>query len=134
MFLAAQLVLGRPNLWLPKFVSDLSVERAAFRRIVSVAVPHVERIERLAKPRWWPASYPVAERLIGVATLVLATFIFLPIPFANGLPAVSIVMLSLGLSERDGYWLAGGLVLTLISFLLVVGLISFGAFAVMGLF
>ena len=134
MFLAAQLVLGRPNLWLPRFVATLSVERAAFRRIVSTTVPYVERIERLARPRWWPVSYPIAERLIGLATLILAVCIFLPIPLANGLPSVAIIMLSLSLSERDGYWLAGGLLFTLASIVVVIGMISLGTFAVLGFF
>ena len=66
--------------------------------------------------------------------MILAVFLFLPIPFANGLPALSIVMLALGLSERDGYWFIAGLVLALISCLVVVGILSVGAFAFLGLF
>jgi hypothetical protein len=131
--LAVQLILGRPNAWLPRFVADRSIERASFDRIVTVSVPNIERIERLAKPRWWPTSHLLAERVIGVATLILAVFLFLPIPFANGLPALSIIMLALGLSERDGYWLAGGIFLTLFSTVFVAGMVSVGAFAVVEL-
>ena len=68
--------------------------------------------------------------MIGLATLVLAILLFLPIPFANGFPALSIIMLGLGLSQRDGYWLAAGLILTQISVALVIGLVVFGATAV----
>ncbi len=132
--LAVQLILGRPDVWLPRFVADRSLERTAFSRIVALSVPHVKRIERLAKPRWWPSSYLLAERLTGMAALVLAVFLFLPIPFANALPALSIVMLALGLSERDGYWLAGGLLLTLLSCLLVAGILSVGTLAVLEFF
>lgn len=130
IFLAMQLLLGRKNVWLPRFVADRSIERSSFSRIVSVSIRHVERVERLAKPRWWPTPYLLAERMIGLATLVLAVFLFLPIPFANGLPALSIIMLALGLGERDGYWLAAGLAATLISTVFVVGIVSVGAFAV----
>ena len=129
MVLGMQLIFGRPDVWLPRFVAVRSIERPSFDRIVTVSVPWVERIERLAKPRWWPTSYNLAERVIGAATLILAVFLFLPIPFANGLPALSIIMLALGLSERDGYWLAGGVFLTLFSTVFVAGMISVGAFA-----
>lgn len=134
MLLAAQLILGRPSVWLPGFVAGRSIERASFSKIVTASLPYVERIERLAKPRWWPTSYLLAEGLIGVATLILAVFLFLPIPFANGLPALSIVMLALGLSERDGYWLAAGLLLTLVSIAVVIGIMFLGGFAVTEVF
>lgn len=133
MFLATQLILGRKDVWLPGFVANRSIERTSFSRIVTVSVRHVERIERLAKPRWWPTSHLLAERLIGIATLCLAVFLFLPIPFANGLPALSIIMLALGLGERDGYWLLGGLMLSLVSTAFVASILSVGAFAVLEL-
>lgn len=133
IFLACQLILGRPDVWLPRFVADRAIDRGAFDRIVTASIPYVERIERLAKPRWWPTSYLLAERLIGAAALLLAIFLFLPVPFANSLPALSIVMLALGLSERDGYWFAAGLLLTLVSTAFVIGMIVLGGFAVLSL-
>ncbi|MBY6154630.1 exopolysaccharide biosynthesis protein [Vannielia litorea] len=131
MVLAVQLMLGRPDVWLPQFVARRSIERAAFGRMVNASVPYIERVERLARPRWWPRSYLLAERLIGLTTLSMSVFLFLPIPFANGLPALSIIMLALGLSERDGYWLAAGLVMSLASTALVAGMVSVGALAVL---
>ncbi|MFW8596426.1 exopolysaccharide biosynthesis protein [Cribrihabitans neustonicus] len=133
MFLAVQLILLRSDVWLPRFIASRSIQRSAFDRIVTVSVPYAERIERLAKPRWWPASFLLAERLVGIATLILAIFLFLPIPFANWLPALSIIMLALGLSERDGYWLLAGLILTLFSTAYVAGIVILGGFAVLEL-
>lgn len=133
MVLAVQLILGRPDVWLPQFVARRSLDRSAFDRIVTVSVPYVERVERLARPRWWPTSYLLAERVIGLCTLILAIFLFLPIPFANGLPALSIILLALGLSERDGYWFAAGLVLTVLSTGFVTGVVFLGGVAVLEL-
>ena len=126
MVLALQLILGRPRVWLPRFITDRSIERSTFSRIVAATVPWVERIERLAKPRAWPASSQLAERTIGVATLLLAILLFLPIPFVNSVEALAVIALALGFSERDGYWLVGGLLLTLLSTVLVAGILYAG--------
>jgi hypothetical protein len=65
----------------------------------------------------------------------MAVFMLLPIPFANAAPAVSVIVLALGLSEHDGLWLAGGVVMGLVSTMivaLIVALIlSAGAFAIL---
>jgi hypothetical protein len=64
----------------------------------------------------------------------MAVFMFLPIPFANTLPAVSVIMLSLSLGERDGLWLFGGFIVSFVSFAVVAAIFSAGAFAMMSLF
>ena len=133
VFLAVQLMAGRGAVWLPRFVAARSIERKAFRRIVAAALPHVERIERLARPCRWPASGLLAERTVGAATLVLALLLFVPIPFAGCLPALSAVMLALALGERDGRWLAAGLALGLLSIVVVAAMVSASALAAMRL-
>ena len=122
MVLAIQLLLGRSDVWLPRLIADRAIERASFARLVRAALPTVERIERLARPRWWPGSYQLAERIIGLCTFVLAGLLSLPIPFANAGPALAIVMLALGLSERDGYWLVAGLAASAAAIALAAGM------------
>lgn len=134
MLLGIQLLLGRPEVWLPRPVADRSIDQSVFRRIVTTTVPYIEKVERMAKPRRWPTSFLVAERMIGGATLILSVLLFLPIPFANGIPALSIIVLALGLSQRDGLWLTGGLFMALVSLVLVTGIFLVGATAVLGLF
>lgn len=108
IFVAAQLVLGRASVWLPDFLGERSIEHQAFGRIVSRALPWIERVEKLAHPRFWLLSRRAADLTVGIACLVMAIFMFLPIPFANTLPALSVIMLALSLGERDGLWLLGG--------------------------
>lgn len=134
IFVAVQLVLGRPSVWLPKVLGKRSIEKQAFGRIVARALPWIERVERLARPRYWPLSPRAAELTVGMACLVMAIFMFLPIPFANTLPALSVIMLALSLGERDGLWLFGGFIVSLVSFAVVAAIFSAGAFAMMSLF
>ncbi len=133
IFISAQLMIGMSKLWLPRAIAARSIERASFARIMTVAIPYVQRIERLARPRLWPTSKSVAERLVGVASMILAVFMFLPIPFANTVPAIALVMLALALSEQDGIWLVTGVVGTIISTGLVVTILTVGLAAIVAL-
>ena len=54
------------------------------------------------------ASRVVADRFVGVVALVMALVLTLPIPLGNRLPAVAIIIISLGLAERDGVWVGVG--------------------------
>ncbi|MEH6648154.1 exopolysaccharide biosynthesis protein [Sulfitobacter sp.] len=134
LFIAFQLVIGRPVVWLPKVLNERSIEHGVFSRVFSRAVPWIEWVERLARPRYWPFSRVVAERIVGLTSLVMAIFMFLPIPFANSLPAVSVITMALGLGQRDGLWLASGLVACLVSTAIVVAIFSAGAFAMLSFF
>ena len=134
MFIAVQLVLRRPSVWLPDILNDRSIDHGVFTRVISHAVPWIEWVERMARPRYWPFSHASRERIIGAASLLMAIFLFLPIPFANSLPAISVVMLALSLGERDGLWLAGGILASAVSTALVAAIFIAGTFAMLSFF
>jgi hypothetical protein len=134
IFIACQLVLGRPAVWLPKVLNERSIQHGAFTKVVTHAVPWIEWVERMARPRYWPFSRVAAERIVGIASLVMAIFMFLPIPFANSLPAVSVITLALGLGEHDGLWVAAGVVASLVSTAIVVAILAAGTFAMLSFF
>lgn len=129
MIISLQLIAGRPSVWLPRAVSDRSLDRASFARIVRYSLPWVARTERLARPRFWPGAAAGVDQLIGMACLIMALLLFLPIPFANGLPALAIIALGLALSERDGIWLLVGLTASALAVVIVMAIIGGGAFA-----
>tara|TARA_R110002072_G_scaffold98398_2_gene216434 strand:- start:3858 stop:4487 length:630 start_codon:yes stop_codon:yes gene_type:complete len=132
--IVCQLVLGRPAVWLPKVLNERSIGHGAFTRVIIRAVPWIEWVERMARPRYWPFSRVVAERIVGLTSLLMAIFMFLPIPFANSLPAASVIILALGLGEHDGLWLLGGLATSLISTAIVFAIFAAGTFAMLSFF
>lgn len=134
IFIAWQLICGRPAVWLPGILSRRSLSHGRFSRLVSAALPWVMRLERLARPRFWPAFPLLAERTAGVAALIMAIFMFLPIPFANSMPAISVIFLALGIGERDGLWLSGGLLLAVLSSGLVAAILGGGVLGLLSLF
>jgi hypothetical protein len=123
---AVQLLAGRRRVWLPERLNRWSFDRDAFGRLVDKVTPWLVRFEKMAKPRFWPESYRLAERLAGAVAIVLSLMIMLPIPFANGVPAIAICLLALGISERDGVWLGAGLPVGAVAAGIVAGLFLAG--------
>lgn len=102
LFITFQLMLGRPVLWLPRLITQRSVARADFARLVDRMVPWLAKAERLLRPRLSLLIGPVPDRFIGAACLLLAVILFLPIPLGNIVPALAISAFAIGLVERDG--------------------------------
>lgn len=124
--MSIQLVLGFSRVWLPGKLNDWSFERKGFRGAVQRIAPNLRRIERMARPRYWPASYRLAERVAGAVALLLSLMIMLPIPLANALPALAICLLAIGISERDGLWLGAGVLVGAIATGVVAGIFLAG--------
>jgi hypothetical protein len=121
-----QLVLGMRRIRLPARLTRWSFDRDGFARVVARITPWLVRFERMARPRFWPETYRLAERLAGFVAILLALMIMLPIPFANGVPAIAICFLALGISERDGLWLAAGIFTGTLAAGIVAGLFLAG--------
>ncbi|MFI5018023.1 MAG: exopolysaccharide biosynthesis protein, partial [Dongiales bacterium] len=109
VFIAFQLVLGRRNLGLPRVLARRSVARATFARMAAAIAPWLARLERALRPRWPEFLGPMAERLAGLLAILLGLLLSLPIPLTNIPLAVPLVLIGLGLAERDGLILAIGL-------------------------
>ena len=102
MLLSLQLVFAAGRPWLPPRLARLDIRRSDLRRLSDRVGPHLRRLERGLKPRLLMLTAPWAERLIGTACLLLSVFVFLPIPFANLLPSIGIMLYGFALLERDG--------------------------------
>ena len=110
-FVAAQMAMGRSRPWLPKRLATASMEREGFLRVLRRAHPRMEWIERrLLRERLPALTSPLAERVVGAAMVVLACVLALPIVFGNGPPALALVLLALGIIEKDGAFIVAGLV------------------------
>lgn len=110
LILAGQLALGRDEPWLPARIARWSVSRPWLARIWRKVRPVVRRVERRLRPRLMPMTAPRAERIWAGLIAVLALILALPIPAGNLLPAWGVLLLSLGIAERDGRVVIGGLV------------------------
>lgn len=103
---SAQLAVGRTSVWLPRAVLRRSLPAGLLRRTVDAALPWARRAERATRPRWPAAAR--ARRTAGAAALVMSLVVALPIPLGNMAPSAVIVVLAVGLVQRDGVLVAAG--------------------------
>lgn len=117
LLMGFQLVIRRDQLWLPKWALRRSIERETYRSGVEKVLPRLRQMERLSKPRLSVMTSEVSEVLIGIATVILAFILILPIWGGNLVPALIISAFGFGLMQRDGLavllgWIAIGLICT----------------------
>jgi hypothetical protein len=128
--ISAQLLLGRRTAWLPARLARRSVKRADLALLVARALPRLRAFERVVRPRLeWMAGNG-ATVPIGAVCLLLAIIITLPIPLGNVFPGFAIVIMALGILERDGIAVGLGL-LVAVGAVVIVALASAGLVTVL---
>ncbi|WP_448206575.1 exopolysaccharide biosynthesis protein [Azospirillum sp. sgz302134] len=123
ILIGAQMAAGRDRPWLPRKIAAATVDRDAFLRVIARAHPYVDRLERHLRPRLPGLTSPTAERLLGLAVVVLATILALPIVFGNQPPAFAIALIALGLIEKDGAFVAAGLAAGVVAIAIVAAVL-----------
>jgi hypothetical protein len=100
--LGLQMAVGLTKMWLPRSILDWQLPPGGVRTALCIFEPKVRAIERYVRPRWQFTEAPIVDRINGIIIAVLGMIIALPIPLANLGPALVLVLLGLGLMERDG--------------------------------
>jgi hypothetical protein len=127
--LGACFVIGRPP-WLPPRLLAVELPPKFFRMVLEGASKFIGWIERRLHPRWaWVTGTTTIMRLHGLLVCAGAGLLLLPlggIPFTNMLPALVVVIGTLGMMERDGVAVAaayGIFVSTLVYFATFAGVV-----------
>jgi hypothetical protein len=110
LLLAGQVLIGREEPWLPRPLLNRRVPKAWLDRMAGFAVKRMAWLERLSRPRLKRLACGFGERF-AAAMIVVAVICILP-PITNTVPSLAIALLSVGLIQRDGVFVAAGAVLT----------------------
>ncbi len=114
LIVSIQMVVGREELWLPRFLSKRGFSRQALVGGFEKIKPQLAFIEQFARPRLLFLTGRAATVLIGAVILTMAVVLILPLPpGGNFPPALACAILGMGLVERDGLIILVGLVVTL---------------------
>lgn len=121
MYFALQLTLNADSPWLPKWILNKELNTDTFKKIIYKSLKYLRFIEKFLKERWlFISGNRKAEIFTGLFILLLNIPIFLPFPMSNTLPAVSIIIISFGMIEKDGLMIVIGKIVGIVSWLLCI--------------
>lgn len=113
---------GHAHLSLPRRALALSLSPAWSRRCLHGLAWVYEQADRCMKPRWQRWAHQTTQPWWAVWVSLMAAVIFLPLPFGNVLPAISLMLLALGWMFRDGVvlMLSGAMGLAALGYVLLL--------------
>ncbi len=132
VWFSIQMLQGVDSPWLPNWIAKKKIKRETVALIIEKGAPYLKKIEKLLRARFPFASSRKGERLVGLFCLIFSISILIPLPFTNLIPAVGIVLMSLGLLSKDGIVIALGMILGSIGIAITGLIILLGKEAVMG--
>lgn len=106
LLLAGQMLVGRKEPWLPEGVLKRTVSKSMLDRMADFATRRMGWLERLSRPRLKIFATGIAEQM-AAAFMILATLTIV-LPMTNTVPSVALALLSVGLIQRDGLFVAAG--------------------------
>jgi hypothetical protein len=121
-----QMIFGYSAPKLPKKFSNISVKRSVLAMLVQKSSPYIRRVERFLRPRLTFMISPIAERIVGIFTLVFSSFILMPVPLSNFIPGLGILVISFGLLGKDGLIVILGIIIGLVGIVISISTLLFG--------
>lgn len=131
ILVALQLIIGRRELWLPKKLTTLELDRTTRTKVLPFLLRRVIFFERFARPRLNHVMRRYSFRMtIGIVVTIFTLGAFFAPPFTglDTLPSLGVVLLSIGIILDDFLIVVLGSVVGLvglaITFFLSLGLLT----------
>ncbi len=106
ILVATQLLVGREEPWLPRWMLDLRAKGSWLKAMADFAESKLSWIDRLSRPRLTRFADGPGEKLAAVF-MILATLTIV-LPMTNTIPSIALALLSVGLIQRDGLFVIAG--------------------------
>jgi hypothetical protein len=113
VLLALQLIAGRDMIWLPQRWRKLELAGSKQKRFLAGLMRNIRRLERFSKPRFtFLFDHRLSNAVFGVLVIAGSAAAFLAPPFTglDTLPALGVVLLSLGVLLQDIFIVILGLI------------------------
>lgn len=120
IFISLQMMAGRQYLWVPERLQQKALSADSCRRFIRTAQVPIEWLEKLSKERFIILTTPMAERGVGMFSLLLGIVIALPIPFGNFLGGLCLAIIAIGILEKDGVFIGLGCLMTVAILFLII--------------
>lgn len=105
--------------WLPQRLLDYTLPSATLQPLLQRVAGWAERLEHLIRPRLLGLTESPGINALNGTLLVLSSLLLMAplpfVPFGNTLPAIAVILLCLGMAERDGVLMLAGYAATVVS-------------------
>ncbi len=125
-----QMIAGYTSPKLPKKFSDMSIKRSLLAMLVQKSSPYIRKVERFLRPRLLFMTTTLAERVVGLFTLLFSGFVLLPLPLSNFIPGLGVLIISFGLLGKDGLVVICGIIIGLVGVALSIAAVFLGVEAI----
>lgn len=125
VLLALELVAGRRAIWIPKRWEKRSIHSPKPGKGMGRLVGFVRFFEKFSRTRGhFIANHHLFVRLIGIFVIMFASAAFLAPPFSglDTLPALGVVILSIGMVLDDLVVVAIGIIIGILGIVVIIGL------------
>ncbi|SFI21172.1 exopolysaccharide biosynthesis protein [Nitrosomonas sp. Nm34] len=106
---SVQMMWGVKSPWLPGWINKKEISKRSLERLIEKVTPWLRKIESYLHARITYISVHAWERIIGIFAFIFTIPIALPIPLINVLPSWGILIMSLGLLNKDGLTIIVGM-------------------------
>lgn len=106
--LSVQMLVGLRRPWLPGWIRRYRLSPGAVRRLRQSGIQVLRKLESFSRPRLLPFPEQLTIRVVAFFLLLLGIILFSPFPFMNTLPGLAVLLLGIGLLNRDGLILLAG--------------------------
>ena len=123
--IGARMMIGREP-WLPRSILHRRLSTARSHQLLTGAIKLARMLESFVRPRFgFLHAGPIMPRVTGLGIVIasLGLMLPLPIPFSNSIPAWAVVLLAIGMMEKDGLCVLLGY-LTVVATWVFIGLTS----------
>jgi hypothetical protein len=124
---AIQMLRGAAHPWIPRRFRTWVLARGTVAALRRRGLPIVRTVERLSRPRGLWVSERVMLRAVGIMVLLMGLVLLSPLPFLNTIPAISVMLIGMGLLNRDALFVLAGMTFGTIA----LGMIGLSAKAVL---
>lgn len=123
VLLAAQLVVGRHEIWVPKRWCELEIAGPKQKKFLEGLMKLIRKLERFSKPRFrFLFNHRISNSVFGLLVIAGSVAAFLAPPFTglDTLPSLGVVILSLGFLLEDIIVVAVGIAIAVAGVILEI--------------
>jgi hypothetical protein len=123
---ALQMYSERETMWLPAWLAKRTITRTTLVKMLGKAIPKLRWMESRFKERWFYFCSARSEITIASIILLMNLIISIPLPGIHFFPGWSIMIMCLGLINRDGKVVAIGIATAIFAVAFAIGEILLG--------